>query len=77
MVGTTVHVQRGGKQVTDLYSCKIEIIKGLTDKGQFEYVTVLKGPQEGAYMYLYITQFLSKINTNNISECTKTLYGTA
>ena len=29
----------------DLYSCPIEIIKGLTDKGQFQYLTGLKGPQ--------------------------------
>ena len=41
----------------DLYSCPIEIIKGLTDKGQFQYLTKLKGPQEGTY--LYTTQFLS------------------
>ena len=27
----------------DLYSCPIEIIKGLTDKGQFQYLTKLKG----------------------------------
>ena len=40
-----------------LYSCPIEIIKGLTDKGQFRYLTGLKGPQEGNY--LYTTQFLS------------------
>ena len=25
--------------------CPIEIIKGLTDKGQFHYLTKLKGPQ--------------------------------
>ena len=37
--------------------CLIEIIKGLTDKGQFQYLTNLKGPQEGSY--LYTTQFLS------------------
>ena len=40
-----------------VYSCPIEIIKGLTDKGQFQYLTGLKGPQEGTY--LYTTQFLS------------------
>ena len=39
------------------YSCSIEIIKGLTDKGQFQYLIGLKGPQEGTY--LYTTQFLS------------------
>ena len=37
--------------------CPIEIIKGLTDKGQFQYLTKLKGPQTGNY--LYTTQFLS------------------
>ena len=31
------------------------IISEFTDKGQFQYITNLKGPQEGAY--LYITQF--------------------
>ena len=41
----------------DLYSCPIEIGKGLTEKGQFQYLTGLKGPQEGTY--LYTTQFLS------------------
>ena len=43
--------------VKNLYYCPIEIIKGLTDKGQFQYLTVLKGPQEGTY--LYTTQFFS------------------
>ena len=37
--------------------CPIEIIKGLTDKGQFQYLTKLMGPQEGTY--LYETQFHS------------------
>ena len=40
----------------DIYYCPIEIIKRLTDKGQFQYVTKLKGPQEGTYPYT--TQFL-------------------
>ena len=40
-----------------VYSCPIEIIKGLTNKGQFQYLTGLKGPQE--WTYLYTTQFLS------------------
>ena len=35
--------------------CPIEIIKGLTDNGQFQYLTKLMGPQEGTY--LYATQF--------------------
>ena len=33
------------------------IISEFTDKGQFQYLTILKGPQEGTY--LYTTQFLS------------------
>ena len=33
-----------------------EIIKGLTDKGQFQYLTKLKGPQVGNNQYT--TQFL-------------------
>ena len=37
--------------------CPIEIIKRLTDKGQFQYLTNLKGSQLGNY--LYTTQFLS------------------
>ena len=39
--------------------CPVEIIKGLTDKGQFQYLTNLKGPQVGNY--LYTTQFRSLI----------------
>ena len=30
--------------------CPVEIIKGLTDKGQFQYLTNLKGPQVGNYL---------------------------
>ena len=37
--------------------CPVEIIKGLTDKEQFQYLTKLMGPQEGTY--LYATQFHS------------------
>ena len=40
-----------------IYYCPIEIIKELTDKGQFRYLTKLKGPQFGNY--LYTTHFLS------------------
>ena len=39
----------------DIYSCPIKIIEGLTDKEQFQYLTKLKGPQGGTY--LYTTQF--------------------
>ena len=30
-----------------MYSCLIEIIKGLTDKGQFQYLTKLRGLKRG------------------------------
>ena len=43
--------------IKDKDYCPIEIIKGLTDKGQFQYLTKLMGPQVGNY--LYTTQFLS------------------
>ena len=40
-----LHISRGCN-LKDLYSCPLEIIKGLTDKGQFQYLTGLKGPQK-------------------------------
>ena len=43
--------------VKDKDYCPIETIKGLTDKGQFQYLTKFMGPQEGTY--LYATQFHS------------------
>ena len=46
--------------VTDIkgiYFVIYGIISEFTDKGQFQYLTNLKGPQEGTY--LYTTQFLS------------------
>ena len=46
-----------GYWLKDKDYCPIEIIKGLTDKGQFQYLTKLMGPQEGTY--LYATQFHS------------------
>ena len=46
------------KVFKDIYHCLIEIIKGLADKGQFQYLTNLKRPQEG--IYLYTTQFHSQ-----------------
>ena len=45
------------RRVKGIDYCIVEIIKGLTDKGQFQYLTNLKGPQVGNY--LYTTQFLS------------------
>ena len=55
------HIDNWKRQV-DFYLkdkdyCPIEIIKGLTDKGQSQYLTKLMGPQEGTY--LYATQFHS------------------
>ena len=41
----------------DIYYVIYGIISDFTDKGQFQYLTNLKGPQEGTY--LYTTQFLS------------------
>ena len=43
--------------VKDIYFVVYGIISDFTDKGQFQYLTNLKGPQEGTY--LYTTQFLS------------------
>ena len=39
------------ERVKDTDHCPIEIIKGLTDKGQCQYLTKLMGPQEGTYLY--------------------------
>ena len=47
----------------DLYSCPIEIIKG-----QFQYLTELKGPQEGLTVYNTIS--FTEININILSEIT-------
>ena len=52
----------------DLYSCPIEVIKGLTDKGQFQYLTGLKGPQEGLPVCNTIS--FTEININILSENT-------
>ena len=41
-----------------IHHCPIETIKGLTDKRPFQYLTKLKGPQVGHY--LYTTQCLSQ-----------------
>ena len=55
MAHATRHFITGN--IKDKDCCPIEIIKGLTDKGQFQYLTKLMGPQEGTY--LYATQFHS------------------
>ena len=50
--------------VKDIYYCPIEIIKGLTDKGQFQYLTQLKGPQGRTYLY---TIFFTEITIDILS----------
>ena len=54
-----VHILQRPKaiHVKDIYFVIYGIISDFTDKGQFQYLTNLKGPQEGTY--LYTTQFLS------------------
>ena len=44
-------------KLKDIYFVIYGIISDFTDKGQFQYLTNLKGPQEGTY--LYTTQFLA------------------
>ena len=56
-----------------LIFCRIEIISGLTDKGQFQYLTGFKRPKEGAYP-LYKKSF-TKVAII-ISENTLTIHGT-
>ena len=34
-----------------IYSCPIEVISGITNKGQFQYLNGFKGPQGGNYLY--------------------------
>ena len=43
--------------IKGIYFVIYGIMSEFTDKGQFQYLTNLKGPQEGTY--LYTTQFLS------------------
>ena len=45
------------EEFKDTYFVIYGIISEFTDKGQFQYLTNLKGPQEGTY--LYTTQILS------------------
>ena len=60
--------------IKGVYFCQIEVISGLTDKRQFQYLTGLrKGPKCGlTYKFFSLT----KINTNILSENTYTLHGT-
>ena len=50
-VSHEIHVSSLNFLFKDIYYCRIEIIKGVADKGQFQYLTNLKGPQEGIYLY--------------------------
>ena len=52
-----------------LYSSPIEIIKGLTDKGQFQYLTKLKGTSRGDLL-AYNTISFTEIKINILSENT-------
>ena len=45
------------KSIKGIYFVIYGISSEFTDKGQLQYLTNLKGPQEGTY--LYTTQFLS------------------
>ena len=59
-LGQTIPILTVSKQnhcLKDIYFVIYGIISDFTDKGQFQYLTNLKGPQEGTY--LYTTQFLS------------------
>ena len=55
----------------DLYSCPIEIVNGLTDdREQLQYLTGLKGTQEGTYQISF-----TEININILLENTLPLRG--
>ena len=51
------YIWLAGMYFKDIYFVIYGIISDFTDKEQFQYLTNLKGPQEGTY--LYTTQFLS------------------
>ena len=55
MIGIYNQVQIN--KIKDIYFVIYGIISDFTDKGQFQYLTNLKEPLEGTY--LYTTQFLS------------------
>ena len=54
----------------DLYSCPIDFIKKSTNKGQFQYLTRLKGASKGD-LAVYNTISFTKIIINIISELPK------
>ena len=58
-----------------IYFCPIEVTSGLhvTDKGHFQYLTGLRGHQEGTY--LCKTFSFTMININILSENTSTFMG--
>ena len=58
----------------DLYSCLIDIIKWLPNKGQFGYFHRIKGASRRD-LPVYNTISFTKINTNILSENTYTLHG--
>ena len=49
----------------DIYFVIYGIISEFTDKGQFHYLTKLKGPQVGNYLYTTIS--FAEININILS----------
>ena len=52
-----------------MYYCPIEIIKGLTDKGQFQYLEKIKGASSGE-LPVYSTISFTKIKINILTLIT-------
>ena len=52
--------------VKDIIYCLLEIITRLADKGQFQYLTILKGPQRGD-LPVYNTISFTKIKIKILS----------
>ena len=48
-------------RVKDIYFVTYGIISDFTDKGQFQYLTNLKGPQEGTYLYTRVIFYVRRI----------------
>ena len=57
MSGTSIIAKFSMSLSKGIYFVIYGIISEFTDKGQFQYLRNLKGPQEGTY--LYTTEFLS------------------
>ena len=68
---TIYHYRDTIKSIKGIYHCPIKIIKRLTDKGQFQYLTKLKRPRVGNYLYgelpVYNTISFTKIKINILS----------